>query len=82
MNAQGPVRFRDVYANPGYRRLFFAQTASRAGDAFRTVALAVVVFQLTGSGLGTAGVVVAESCPCCYWLRSPGNWSTGCRGAP
>jgi MFS family permease len=63
VSVQQRVRFRDVFAIPGYRRLFFAQTASRAGDAFRTVALAIVVFELTGSGLGTAGVVVAEILP-------------------
>lgn len=63
MSAQQRVRFRDLFADPGYRRLFLAQTTSRSGDAFRTVALAIVVFRLTGSGLGTAGVVVAEILP-------------------
>ncbi len=63
MGAQQRVRFRDVIADPGYRRLFLAQATSRSGDAFRTVALAIVVFRLTGSGLGTAGVVVAEILP-------------------
>ncbi|SDY78386.1 Predicted arabinose efflux permease, MFS family [Modestobacter sp. DSM 44400] len=63
MGAQQRVRFREVFADPAYRRLFVAQTASRAGDAFRTVALVIVVFGLTGSGLGTAGIVVAEILP-------------------
>jgi MFS family permease len=63
VGVQQRVRFRDVFADPGYRRLFLAQATSRSGDAFRTVALAIVVFQLTGSGLGTAGVVVAEILP-------------------
>lgn len=63
MRQQRRVRFRDVFADPAYRRLLLAQTASRAGDAVRTVAMAIVVFQLTGSGLGTAGVVVAEILP-------------------
>jgi MFS family permease len=63
VGAQQRVRFRDVIADPGYRRLFLAQATSRSGDAFRTVALAIVVFRLTGSGLGTAGVVVAEILP-------------------
>lgn len=63
MGVQQRVRFREVFADPAYRRLFVAQTASRAGDAFRTVALVIVVFQLTGSGLGTAGIVVAEILP-------------------
>lgn len=63
MSKRSRVRLRDLLADPAYRRLFLAQTASRAGDAFRTVAMAIVVFQLTGSGLGTAGVVVAEILP-------------------
>ena len=52
-----------VLANPGYRRLFAAQTVSRWGDTFNLVALVVLVFRLTGSGLGVSGVVVAEIAP-------------------
>jgi MFS family permease len=36
---------------------------SRAGDAFNTVGLVVLVFQLTGSGLGVAGTVALEILP-------------------
>ena len=54
---------RSVLARPAYRRLWTAQTVSRWGDVFNTVALAVLVFQLTGSGLGVTGVVVAEIVP-------------------
>lgn len=54
---------RAVLARPAYRRLWTAQTVSRWGDVFNTVALAVLVFQLTGSGLGVTGVVVAEIIP-------------------
>lgn len=54
---------RAVLARPAYRRLWAAQTVSRWGDVFNTVALAVLVFQLTGSGLGVTGVVVAEIVP-------------------
>lgn len=54
---------RSVLALPAYRRLWTAQTVSRWGDVFNTVALAVLVFQLTGSGLGVTGVVVAEIVP-------------------
>jgi MFS family permease len=54
---------RAVLAKPAYRRLWTAQTVSRWGDVFNTVALAVLVFQLTGSGLGVTGVVVAEILP-------------------
>lgn len=50
-------------SNPTFRRVFVAHAASRAGDAFNTVALVVLVFRLTGSGLGVAGTVVFEVLP-------------------
>ncbi len=46
-----------------FRRLFLAHTVSRAGDAFNTVALVVLVFELTGSGRGVAGAVMFEVLP-------------------
>lgn len=46
-----------------FRRLFLAHTISRAGDAFNTVALVVLVFELTGTGLGVAGAVMFEVLP-------------------
>lgn len=49
--------------HPEFRRLFLAQSLSRAGDAFNTVALLVLVFDLTGSGFGVAGVVAFEVLP-------------------
>jgi len=52
-----------VLAKTGYRRLFAAQTISRWGDTVNTVALVVLVFRLTGSGLGVSGVVIAEILP-------------------
>jgi predicted MFS family arabinose efflux permease len=52
-----------VLARPAYRRLFAAQTVSRWGDTFNTVALVVLVFRLTGSGLGVTGAVIAEIAP-------------------
>jgi MFS family permease len=54
---------RSVLARPGYRRLFAAQTISRWGDTVNTVALVVLVFRLTGSGLGVSGAVIAEILP-------------------
>lgn len=36
---------------------------SRSGDAFNTVALVVLVFDLTDSGRGVAGVVMFEALP-------------------
>ena len=52
-----------IRANPEFRRLFLAHAISRAGDAFNTVALIVLVFNLTGSGLGVAGTVAFEILP-------------------
>jgi MFS family permease len=52
-----------VLARPAYRRLFAAQTISRWGDTFNTVALVILVFRLTGSGLGVSGIVIAEIAP-------------------
>ena len=46
-----------------YRRLWVARTVSQWGDAFNTVALVLLVYALTGSGLGVSGVVVAEIIP-------------------
>lgn len=46
-----------------FRRLFLAHSVSRGGDAFNTVALVVLVFDLTGSGLGVAGAVIFEVLP-------------------
>ncbi|HEV2087112.1 MAG TPA: MFS transporter [Cryptosporangiaceae bacterium] len=54
---------RAVFARPGYRRLWVARTASQSGDVFAAVALALLVFDLTGSALGVAAVVLAEILP-------------------
>ena len=43
--------------------MFLAHTVSRGGDAFNTVALVVLVFDLSGSGLGVAGAVMFEVLP-------------------
>jgi MFS family permease len=48
---------------PPYRQLWVARTVSQWGDAFNTVALALLVYSLTGSGLGVSAVVVAEIIP-------------------
>lgn len=49
--------------NAPFRRIFLAHSISRAGDAFNTVALVVLVLNLTGSGLGVAGTVALEVLP-------------------
>ena len=46
-----------------YRQLWTARTVSQWGDAFNTVALMLLVYSLTGSGLGVSGVVMAEIVP-------------------
>lgn len=55
--------FREVLAQPRYRRLWSARTISQWGDTFNFVALALLVYDLTGSGVGVSGVVVAEILP-------------------
>jgi len=54
---------RDVFAQADYRRLWAARTVSQWGDTFNFVALALLIYDLTGSGLGVTGVVVAEILP-------------------
>ena len=54
---------RTVFALPGYRRLWAARTVSQWGDIVQTVTLALLVYELTGSGFGVAAVVAAEALP-------------------
>jgi len=54
---------RTVFALPGYRRLWAARTVSQWGDVVQTVTLALLVYELTGSGFGVAAVVAAEALP-------------------
>ncbi|MGI8433129.1 MAG: MFS transporter [Nocardioidaceae bacterium] len=52
-----------MFARSGYRRLWAARTASQWGDVFATVALSLLVLELTGSALGVTAVVLAEIVP-------------------
>ncbi len=52
-----------IRTRPEFRRLLLAHAISRAGDAFNTVALIILVFRLTGSGVGVAGAVMFEVAP-------------------
>ena len=52
-----------VLASPAYRRLWAARTVSQWGDIAQFTAVALLVFHLTGSGLGVSGVVIAEIIP-------------------
>ncbi len=59
----GQVGLRQVFAHRGYRRLWSARTASQWGDVFATVALSLLVLDLTGTALGVSVVVIAEIVP-------------------
>ena len=61
--SSGRLGLRAVFAQPGYRRLWSARTVSQWGDVFATVALVLLVFDLTGSALGVSAVVFAEIIP-------------------
>jgi len=52
-----------LHRRADFRRLFLAHAVSRSGDAFNTVALVILVFRLTGSGLGVAATVAFEVLP-------------------
>jgi len=52
-----------LLASSAYRRLWAARTVSQCGDVAQFTALALLVFHLTGSGLGVSGVVIAEIIP-------------------
>jgi len=52
-----------VLARPGYRRLWAARTVSQVGDIAQFTTVALLVFELTGSGVGVSGVVMAEIAP-------------------
>jgi hypothetical protein len=52
-----------VLASSGYRRLWAARTVSQWGDIAQFTVVSLLVFHLTGSGLGVAGVVIAEIVP-------------------
>lgn len=55
--------FTSLLKQAPYRSLWTARTISQWGDAFNTVALVLLVYSLTGSGLGVSGVVIAEIIP-------------------
>jgi MFS family permease len=57
------ARVGRAFRNPAFRRLFVAQTISRWGDTFNAVALVILVFRLTGSGVKVAGTVAFEIVP-------------------
>jgi len=54
---------RRALARPDFRRLLAAQTISRWGDTFNAVALVILVYTLTGSGVRVAATVAFEIAP-------------------
>ena len=46
-----------------FRRLLAARTASQWGDTFNTVAIVILVYRLSGSGLSVAATVIFEIVP-------------------
>jgi hypothetical protein len=46
-----------------YRRLWAARTISQAGDVLQFTTPALLIYRLTGSGLGVSGLVLAEIAP-------------------
>lgn len=63
MNGADPSPMRRALGRTGFRRLFAAQTISRCGDTFNMVAVVILVYRLTGSGLKVAGTVAFEIAP-------------------
>ncbi len=63
LNGAESSGLRRALAHAGFRRLFAAQTISRGGDTFNSVALVILVYRLTGSGLKVAGTVAFEIVP-------------------
>lgn len=55
-----PPGLGDVLARPAYRRLWAARTVSQCGDVAQFTTVVLLVLQLTGSGLGVSGAVLAE----------------------
>lgn len=55
--------WRSLLARPQYRRLWAARTVSQCGDVAQFTTVALLVFSLTGSGIGVSQVVLAEIAP-------------------
>ena len=58
-----PSPLRRALAQPRFRRLFLARTVSQWGDTFNAVALVILVYRLTGSGIKVALTVAFEIVP-------------------
>ncbi|MDQ6839430.1 MAG: MFS transporter [Actinomycetota bacterium] len=54
---------RAVLRSAPFRRLFAARTASRWGDTFNTIAIVILVYRISGSGVSVAATVIFEIVP-------------------
>lgn len=52
-----------ILRRPGFGRFFAARTISQWGDTFNSVALVILVYRVTGSGLGVGTIVLFEVAP-------------------
>lgn len=55
--------YADVARNPSYFPLWLSQLVSNFGDTLHYIALVVLVYELTGSGIAVATLAVAEIVP-------------------
>ncbi len=63
MAAGARPTLRALLRRPAYRRLWLAKTISQIGDVAQFTTLALLLFALTGSGLGVTGAMLAEIAP-------------------
>jgi MFS family permease len=54
---------KEVLANPEFRKLWIGQTISQIGDGLTTLAMMIVINQLTGSTAALAGIAIALALP-------------------
>ncbi len=55
--------YADVARSPSYFPLWISQLVSNFGDTLHYIALVVLVYELTGSGIAVATLAVAEIVP-------------------
>lgn len=65
--------YRQLLANPDFRRLYFARLISFAGDWFAIVPLLGLVYELTESSLATSAVLASNALPMFFLSPVGGN---------
>ncbi len=61
--AQSGTSYREILADPNYRRLWLSQSWSGAGEALAMVALPLLVYDLTGSERQVGAIAVIQTVP-------------------